>query len=84
MVPTPENPGNPGEHTRIQKKILRELQALEDLETLDPTKDEEYRAKFLETFDWKYNTLDTNEKEKMKNYYWNFMIFSQDADTTQS
>ena len=68
MVPTPENPGNPGEHTRIQKKKLRELQALEDLETLDPTKDEEYRAKFLETFDWKYNTLDTNEKEKMKNY----------------
>ena len=35
--PTPENPGNPEEHTPIQKRILRELQALQDLETLDPT-----------------------------------------------
>ena len=36
--PTPENPGSPEEHTPIQKRILRELQALQDLETLDPTK----------------------------------------------
>ena len=28
-VPTPENQGNPGEHTPIQKSILRELQALQ-------------------------------------------------------
>ena len=39
---TPENPGNPDEHTPIQKRILRELQASQ--ETLDPTKDEESRA----------------------------------------
>ena len=26
--PTPENPGNPAEHTPIQKRILRELHAL--------------------------------------------------------
>ena len=36
--PTSKNPGNPEEHTPIQKRILRELQALQDLETLDPTK----------------------------------------------
>ena len=50
---TPENPGNPGKHTPIQQRILRELQALQDLETLDPTKDEKSRAKLLENFDWK-------------------------------
>ena len=38
---TPENPCNPDEYTPIQKKILRELQPLQDLETLDPTRDEE-------------------------------------------
>ena len=36
--PTPEIPGNPEEHTPIQKRILRELQALQDLETLAPPK----------------------------------------------
>ena len=52
LFPTPENPaGNPDEHTLIQKLILRELQALQDLETLDPTKDKESSTKFLENFD---------------------------------
>ena len=64
--PTPENPGNPEEHTPIQKRILRELQALQDLETLDPTKDEESRTKFLENFDWKDSTLTPEEKEKIE------------------
>ena len=64
--PTPENPGNPEEHTPIQKRILRELQALQDLETLDPTTDAESRAKFLENFDWKDCTLTPGEKEKIE------------------
>ena len=64
--PTPENPGNPEEHTPIQKRILRELQALQDLETLDPTADAESRAKFLENFNWKDSTLTTKEKEKIE------------------
>ena len=46
--PNPENPGNPEEHTPIQKRRQRKLQALQDLETLDPTKDEESRANSLE------------------------------------
>ena len=62
--PTPENPGNPEEHTPIQKRILRELQALRDLETLDPTENEESRAKFFENFDWKDFTLTSDEKAK--------------------
>ena len=64
--PTPENPGNPEEHTPIQKRILQELQALQVLETLDPTKDDESRAKFLENFDWKDSTLTPEEKEKIE------------------
>ena len=64
--PTPENPGNPEEHTPIQKRILRELQALQDLETLDPTTDAESRAKSLENFDWKDSTLTPEEKEKIE------------------
>ena len=64
--PTPENHGNPEERTPIQKRSLRELQALLDLETLDPTKYEESRAKFLEDFDWKDSTLTPEEKEKIE------------------
>ena len=50
--PTPEIPGNPDEHTPIQKKILQETRALQDLETLDATKDlEQDPSKFwLEGF----------------------------------
>ena len=64
--PTPENPGNPEEHTPIQKRILRKLQALQDLETLDPTNDPKSRAKFLENFDWKDSTLTPEDKEKIE------------------
>ena len=64
--PTPENPGNPEEHTPIQKRILRKLQALRDLETLDPTENEESRAKFFENFDWKDSTLTSDKKAKIE------------------
>ena len=63
---TPENPGNPEEHTPIQKRILRKLQALQDLETLDQTEKEESRAIFLENFDWKDSTLTSDEKAKIE------------------
>ena len=58
---TPENPGNPDKHTPIQKRILTELQALQDLETFDRTKDEESEKNFLENFDWKDSTLALDE-----------------------
>ena len=59
--PIPENPRNPDEDTPIQKRILLELQALQALETLDPTKDEKPRTKFLENFNWKDSTLAPDE-----------------------
>ena len=61
--PTPENPGNPDENYTNTKKILRKLQ---DLETLDPTKDPESRVKFLENFDWKDSTLTPEDKVKIE------------------
>ena len=51
---------------RIQRRILRELQALQELETLDPTQDEESRAQFLKNFDRKDSTLTFEEKEKIE------------------
>ena len=59
--PTPDNPGNPDQHTPIQRRILRELQALQDLEALDPTKVAESRTKVLENFDRKDSTVRPNE-----------------------
>ena len=66
--PTPENPGNPDEHTPIQKRMLRDLQALQDLDTVDPNKDEESSAKFFENFDWKGSTPVTDEKLKIEEF----------------
>ena len=64
--PTPENPEHPEEHTPIQKRILQKLQALQDMENLDPTKDEESRPKFLENFNWKDSTLAPDESKKIE------------------
>ena len=48
--PTPEHPGNEQEHSPIQKRILKELRDLAEIEKLDPTENEESRNKFLSMF----------------------------------
>ena len=50
--PTPEDPGDPQQHTPIQKKILSELINLQELEKLNPQNDPESRRQFLSNFDW--------------------------------
>ena len=50
--PTPENPGNEQENSPIQKRILKELRELAELEKLDPTASEESQIKFLTMFSW--------------------------------
>ena len=45
--PTPEHPGIEQEHAPIQKRILKELRDLVELEKLDPAENEESRSKFL-------------------------------------
>ena len=41
--PTPESPGNELEHSPIQKRILKKLRELTELEKPDPTQNEESR-----------------------------------------
>ena len=49
-------------NTRLSKKgIMSEIQALQDLETLDSTKDKEPRANLRENFDLKDSTLAPRE-----------------------
>ena len=62
---TPENAGNSDEHKPIQKKFLGESHALQDLETLDPTKDKDSRTNFLANVDWKDSTLTPGKIERV-------------------
>ena len=48
------------------------MQALQDLETLDPTTDAESRAKLLENFNWKDSTPTPEEKEKIEELFVEF------------
>ena len=59
--PTPEDPGDPQQYTPIQKRILEELLALQQLEQLNPQDDPESRRQFLTSFDWTDSTLQPNE-----------------------
>ena len=56
----------------MNTRILRELRALQELETLDPTKDEESREKFLGNFDWKDSTLKLDEKALIEELFVEF------------
>ena len=64
--PTPENPGNPDKHTSIQKRILQELQQLQQQEKLDPKQFEEQRREFLKDFNWNYSLLTEEEKQQVE------------------
>ena len=59
--PTPEDPGDPQQHTPIQKRILKEILNLQELEKLNPQEDPESRRQFLTNFDWTDSTLQPNE-----------------------
>ena len=59
--PTPEDPGDPQQHTPIQKRILKEILNLQELEKLNPQEDSESRRQFLTNFDWTDSTLQPHE-----------------------
>ena len=59
--PTPKDPGDPQQHTPIQKRILKELLNLQELEKLNPQEDTESRRQFLTNFDWTDSTLQPHE-----------------------
>ena len=64
--PTPDNPGNPEDHTPIQTRILKELNELKDKEKLNPQESTESRNKFLKRFDWTDTLLTDTEKQAIE------------------
>ena len=65
--PTPENPGNEQELSPIQKRILKELRELAELEKLDPTKNDESRNKFLAMFKWTDSLITAKDGDSLEN-----------------
>ena len=65
--PTPENPGKLEDHTPIQKRILKELNELNDKEKVIPQESAESRAKFLKRFDWTDTLPTETEKQAIEN-----------------
>ena len=56
-LPTPQNPGTPSDQTPMQKRILTELNALEDLEKLKTQASHKSPDQFSSNFDWTDSTL---------------------------
>ena len=50
--PTLNNPGDPSTHTRVQRRILREIEELEEIQNLNPTNSPQKKQKFLKKFKW--------------------------------
>ena len=69
---TPEDPGEPQQHTPIQKRILSELINLQELEKLNPQDDPESRHQFLSIFDWTDSMLQSTEIARIETYLSNF------------
>ena len=65
--PTPEDPGDPQQHTPIQKRILTEQLTLQELEKLNPQDDPESRRQFLTNFDWTDSMLQPEEIARIEN-----------------
>ena len=65
--PTPENPGNEQEHSPIQKRILKELRELAELEKLDPTENDEFRNKFFAMFKWTNSLIMGKDRDNLEN-----------------
>ena len=65
-LPTPENPGKPEEHTRIQTRIHKELNELKDKEKLNPQDSTQSQTKFLKRFDRTDTLLTEMEKQAIE------------------
>ena len=50
LFPRPKNPGNETEHTPVQRRLPKKFRELVEKEHLDPTKDEESKKEFPDTF----------------------------------
>ena len=64
--PTPEQPSNEDEQSPIQKRILKQLRELPELEKLDPTESEESRAKLLSVLKWTESQTMGTDRENLE------------------
>ena len=64
--PTPENPGNTEDHTRIQTRILTEHRELQRRGKLNPKDDIESRMEIFKIFDWTDTLLMETEKKAVE------------------
>ena len=55
--PTPDNPGDPSTHTPVQRRILREIEELEQIQKLNPTTGPQDRTKILRKFQMERLTI---------------------------
>ena len=62
----PEIPVNTEEHSPIQKRNLKELRELSELENLDPTANEETRNKCLSIFKWSDSIVTRKDRENLE------------------
>ena len=65
--PTPDNPGDPSTHTPVQRRILREIEELEEIQKLNPTTSQQDRQEFLENFKWDDTQLDDRDRKDIEN-----------------
>ena len=63
----PENPGNEQEQSPIQKRNLKELRQLAEVEKLDPTKNDESRNKLLAMFKWTDSLITEKDRDSLEN-----------------
>ena len=64
--PIPDDPGDPQQHTPVQKCILEELLNLQELEKLNPQDDPESRRHLLTNIDWIDSMLQTDEVARIE------------------
>ena len=64
--PTPENLGNPEDHTPMQTRILNELKELKDKEKFNRQDSIESRNKFLKRFYWTDTLLAETERQAIE------------------
>ena len=65
--PTPENPGKEQEHSPVQKRYLKDLRELAELEKLDATESEDSRNKFLAMSEWTDSLITGKDRDSLEN-----------------
>ena len=66
--PTPKNPGNAGDHTPIQTRILKELRELQRKENINPKDDIESQMEVIKRFHWTDTLLTETEKQAVEDF----------------